>query len=257
MLSLKRWLVLGFAAAAVVQSPAVVRAAETGTIEGQIVLEGEIPKLAPRVKKGDATARDAATCATDDVPNEKLVVDPETKGIANVFIYLKKAPANMPAELKVSKTKEVVLDQKGCRYLPHTLAVRTDQAVRCVSSDNVAHNVNVTPFVNEGKNFIVPGGDKVGTAVPLPKVEALPVKVNCDIHNWMTSYWVVTDHPYVAVTDAQGKFKIEGLPAGEHSFTVWQESAGYIDRKMVVNVKAGAQTLPVKKVPVASFKMLD
>ncbi len=253
MLSLNRWLFLGLTAAAL-QIPTVARGADVGTIEGQIVLDGEIPKLDAKVKKGDPTARDAATCAAEEVPDESLVVDPASKGIANVVIYLRKAPAGIPADLKASKEKELVVDQKGCRYFPHVLAVRTDQKVRCISSDPVAHNVNISPFTNNPKNFVIPGNDKEGTLVDMPKPENLPVNVKCDIHPWMQSYWVVTDHPYVAVTDGEGKFKIEGLPVGEHSFTVWQEKAGYIDRALKVNVKAGSQTLPVKKVPVASFK---
>ena len=253
MLSLNRWLVLGAFAAAALQSPTHLLAAETGTIEGQFVLDGDAPKLAPKVAKGDPAARDAGTCAVEEVPDESLVVDPATKGIANIIIWLRKAPADMPAELKASKEKELTVDQKGCRYFPHVLAVRTDQTVRCISSDAVAHNVNVTPFINPAANFIIPANDKKGTAVTLPKPETLPVNVKCDIHNWMQSFWVVTDHPYVAITDKEGKFKIEGLPVGKHEFTVWQEKAGYVERKFAVEVKAGAQALPVVKVPVAKF----
>jgi hypothetical protein len=252
MLSLKRWLVVGAFAAAALQVPSHVFA-QTGSIEGQFILDGEAPTLPPKVKTGDPTAKDPATCAADDVPDESLVVDPATKGIANVIVYLRKKPANMPA-MQPPKEKELVVDQKGCRYFPHVLAVRTDQTVRCISSDPIAHNVNVAPFTNPAANFIIPGGDKTGSVVTLPKPESLPVNVKCDIHAWMTSWWVVTDHPYAAVTDKEGKFKIEGLPVGEHSFTVWQESSGYIERAYKVTVKAGAQTLPTVKVPVAKFK---
>jgi len=253
MLSLNRWLVLGMTAAAGFSAPSVLQA-QTGTIEGQFVLDGAPPALAPKVAKGDATARDAQTCAADEVPDESLVVDPATKGIANIIVYLRKAPANMPAELKESKEKNLTVDQKGCRYFPHVLAVRTDQTVTCVSSDPVAHNVNIAPFINPPQNFIIPANDKKGTAVKMPKPESLPVNVKCDIHTWMQSYWVVTDHPYAAVTDKEGKFKIEGLPVGDHSFTVWQEKSGYIDRAFKVSVKAGTQTLPAVKVPAAKFE---
>src|SRR5262245_10289202 len=111
MLSLNRWLVLGAVAVAALQSPSVVFG-QTGTIEGQVVLDGEIPKLAPKVAKGDPAARDAATCAAEEVPDESLVVDPATKGIANVIIYLKKKPAAMPAGFQPPEPKELVVDQK-------------------------------------------------------------------------------------------------------------------------------------------------
>jgi hypothetical protein len=231
------------------------QAVEWGTIEGQFVLDGDAPKLDPRVRKGDATAKDAAVCAADDIPNEALVVDPDTKGIANIIVYLRKAPADVHPDLKSSKSKSVEFDQKGCRYLPHVIAVRTDQQVMCKSSDSVSHNVHTNPLANDGKNFLVSPSAKEGTPVAMPKVEGLPVRVTCDIHPWMDSYWVVQDHPYMAVTDSKGNFKIENLPVGTHKFTVWQESAGYVDRSFEVTVKAGENKLPVTKVPLAKFKL--
>jgi len=230
-------------------------AADTGTIEGQIVLDGKLPELAPKVREGDQTAKDAAVCAKEGVPNEELVVDPKTNSVANVVIYLRKAPAGMPAAAKASASKEVEFDQKGCRYLPHVLTVRTDQTVMCVSNDAVSHNVHTNPFSNQAKNFIVTPNAEKGTPVEMPQTENLPVRVTCDIHPWMESYWVVTDHPYVAVTDAEGKFKIENLPVGKHKFTVWQESAGYINRNFEVTVKKGDNELPAIKVPLAKFKL--
>jgi len=253
MLKFHRGLFLGLAAAACVQIPAL-SLAQTGSIEGQIIFDGAAPVLPPKVAKGDPTAKDKEVCAVNEVPDESLVVDPTTKGIANVVVYLKKAPAGMPAALKVAKVKEAEFDQKGCRFFPHILAVRTDQTVKCLSNDAVAHNVNITPLINDSKNFIVPPNDKAGVDVKMPKAEGLPVNVKCDIHSWMQALWVVTDHPYVAVTDKEGKFKIEDLPVGEHSFTVWEEKSGYLERAYKVNVKAGLQTLPSLKVPAAKFE---
>jgi len=256
MLRLKLSCLAALAAAVVLlTSTAVVQAVEWGTIEGQFVLDGDAPKLDPKVRKGDATAKDAAVCAAENVPNETLVVDPESKGIANVIVYLRKAPADIHPDLKSSKSKSIDFDQKGCRYLPHVVALRTDQQVMCKSQDAVSHNVHTNPLTNDGKNFLVSPNAKEGTPVAMPKVESLPVRVTCDIHPWMESWWVVQDHPYVAVTDAKGNFKIENLPVGTHKFTVWQESAGYVDRNFEVTVKAGENKLPATKVPLAKFKL--
>jgi hypothetical protein len=230
------------------------RAADYGTIEGQFILDGAVPSLPPEVTKGDPTAKDAAVCAAEDVPNELLVVDPTSKGIANIAIYLRKAPANVHPDLKASKEKEVKFNQKGCRFEPHMLIVRTDQTVKCVSEDGVAHNLRTSPFSNQAQNFTVPANDQKGTAVAMSKTENVPVKVQCDIHQFMDAFWVVTDNPYAAVTDKDGKFKIENLPVGTYEFTVWQEDAGYINRKFSVTVKAGDNQLPVEKVALSKFK---
>ncbi|MBX3441086.1 MAG: hypothetical protein KF774_01675 [Planctomyces sp.] len=229
-----------------VEAPA--RSADVGAITGQIVLDGEPPKLKKKVTS-------AAVAACSDVPNEDLVVDDETMGIANVVVFLRKAPDGMPSELKASEEDAVTFDQKDCVFLPHVLVVRTDQAVHCISNDAVAHNVHTHPFKNTGVNFAIAANTLTPVQVPMKQTESLPVKVSCDMHSWMTAWWVVTDHPYVAVTDKEGKFKIENLPVGEHVFTVWQEKAGYLDRNYRVNVAAGETELAPLKAPLAKFKL--
>ncbi|HWL08161.1 MAG TPA: hypothetical protein VNQ76_07150 [Planctomicrobium sp.] len=230
-------------------------AAGYGSLEGQVILNGDVPAAVPVVKKGDATVKDATTCSIDDIPNDARLFDPETKGIGNVFIYMRRAPKDIHPDLKNSVEKEVVFDQKNCRFIPNSLIVRTDQVVRCISDDDVSHNVHTNPFANVAENFIVLPKDRKGAAVAVPKAEALPVKVQCDIHPWMVAWWVVVDHPYAAVTGKDGKFKIENLPEGEHEFRVWHPDAGYIDRKLMVKVKDGeTTTVKTMEVPLKSFE---
>ncbi|WP_437190908.1 carboxypeptidase regulatory-like domain-containing protein [Planctomicrobium sp. SH527] len=229
-------------------------AAGYGSVEGQFILDGDVPAATPLKKKGDTTIKDAATCAADDIPNEARAFDPKTKGIGNIVVYMRRAPANIHPDLKESKAKEVVFDQKNCRFLPHAMIVRTDQTVVCKSDDDVAHNVHTNPLANTSVNSMVMPKDRTGIKVQMPAAENIPVKVQCDIHPWMLSWWVVVDHPYAAITDSEGKFKIENLPEGEHEFRVWHESAGYINRKLTVKIKDGeTTTLKVHKVPVKSF----
>ena len=52
----------------------------------------------------------------------------------------------------------------------------------------------------------------------------------------MDSYIEVLDQPYAAVTDTDGKFRIEKLPAGEHTFTVWHERCGYLHKAVRITV---------------------
>lgn len=214
--------------------------AQWGTLKGQILLDGDIPKIEPLVVKGNNNAKDAAVCAAQDVPDEKLVVDPASKGIANVAVYLVKKPAKVHPDLEKSEHKQVNFDQKGCRFEPHMMVVRTDQEVLVLSNDAVAHNTHTYPQKNQQNNFVVSPNDRKGVAIkPMTLSEKLPSKVACDIHPWMSAYWIILDHPYGAVTNEKGEFEIANLPVGKHEFIVWQESAGYLDKKYTVDVKAG------------------
>jgi hypothetical protein len=249
----------GWSAVAVVAASLLVAVpsaeAQWGSIKGKVILDGDIPALKPLVKMGDAAAKDAAVCAAMDVPNEALVVDAATKGIANVAIYLKKAPDKVHPDLAKPAAMEVVYDQKGCRFLPHIAVVQTNQVVQVISDDAIAHNTRGNPIRNNGFNFIISPNDREGIKVPMKQAERLPVGVGCDIHPWMKGFWVVVDHPYATVTAADGTFEIKNLPAGEHEFIVWQEAAGYIERSLIVKVTdKGTTEVPVIKAPVKNFK---
>lgn len=238
------------AAAFCLKASAVSLADGWGSVEGQFVLEdGELPTLQPLVRQGDASAKDADVCAADGVPDETLVINPENRGIANICLYMRSAPDDIHPDLAESEEPEVVFDQKGCRFRPHILIVRTDQTVLIKSDDPIAHNTRTSPFANQPINFTVRPNDQEGVPVEMPRSELRtpPVKVSCDIHPWMSGYWMVSDHPYVAVTDSDGRFRIENLPAGTHTFRVWQERAGYLEteafsRDLEVTIEDGEVT---------------
>jgi hypothetical protein len=238
-------------------------AAGTGSVAGQFVLEGDVPKLAPLVKQGDATVKNAEVCAKQSVPDDSLVVDESTKGIANIFIYLQKPPAGMPSELKESKDKIVKFDQENCRFVPHALILRTDQSIEILSGDPISHNTHVYPIRQDGKNQVLAPNDRSGNVKwEFTMPEKMPTTVKCDIHSWMEARWLIIDHPYAAITDKEGRFKIENVPAGEHNFMIWHERAGWVfgasKRSIPVAVEADKTTqlgnAASISVPVANFE---
>ena len=225
---------------------------EYGSITGQFVLEGDAPPREIAVKAG-APVNNAPICSAADIPSDSLIIDPETSGIADIFIYLPKAEKIHP-KLKESAQKEVIFDQKGCRFIPHALFARTDQVVRVKSADNCAHNTKTNPLRNQAVNFALTPNDREGVEVKNKVAEKLPIEVQCNIHNWMSARWLILDHPYAAISDGKGKFTIADLPAGEHELLIWQEKAGYVERKYKVTVVGGKTTdLGTIKVPIAKF----
>jgi hypothetical protein len=214
--------------------------AQWGTIKGQVILDGDIPRIPLLVKKGDLANKDAAICAAHDIPDEKLVVDPKTKGIANIVIYLAKKPVNVHPNLAQSKDKEVKIDQKGCLYVPHVMLVRTDQRVRVFSDDAIFHSTHTHPIKNDLENFVMAPNDRSGVVLkPMKLAEKVPTKVTCDIHPWTSAYLMVLDHPYAAITDEKGHFEIAHLPVGIHEFKVWHESSGFLEKKRTIRIQEG------------------
>lgn len=215
-----------------------------GTIKGRLVLDAaEAPARLVLQEKGQA-AKDGQVCAKDEaILDDKLVVDPKTKGIQFGFVYLAKPNGQHPDALKAisAKTPKVVFDQLNCRFVPHVVAVTTDQTVVFKSSDPTSHNLRYAGFANGGFNQMLPAKSEVEKKFT---VEKRPIAVGCDLHPWMTGYLMVFDHPFFAVTGEDGSFEIQGVPAGKQNVVVWQEKAGYVTPGnavgVPVDVKAGA-----------------
>jgi hypothetical protein len=217
-----------------------------GTIKGRLVWGGaEVPAPTLKVKKGDANVKDAAVCAAGDIPDEAYIVDPSTKGVADGFAYVVAPNGKNPeAEMAfLKKTPEVILDQKGCQFIPHVVAVHKDQALVFKSSDPVVHNIRYTGFTIGALNQVVAANGKL--PVKFTKTERNPVKLFCDFHPWMTGAFMVFDHPFFAVTKPDGSFEIKGVPAGAQQFIVRHPEVGYVTtgaaKGITVNVPAGGE----------------
>ena len=224
-------------------------ASGVGTFRGQVVLEGAVAPLPFLVSEGSAI-KDAEVCAAQDIPDEKLVLG-EGNGVANAVVYLPKAPKGVEIP---PPDGPAVFDQKGCRFLPHVLLIRTGRPLEVLSGDSVAHNTHTYPVRNQPLNTLVTPNERTGqVTVTYEKAESVPFPVKCDFHSWMAAYHLPLDHPWAAVTDENGNFEIPDLPAGKHKFRVWHESCGYIDRNLSVTITADGTTteqitLPAEKV---------
>lgn len=231
-----------------------VEAAGFGSITGKVSLSGDFSPLAPLIKQG-AEVKDKEVCAAVDIPDERLVVG-EGNGVANVFVYLPKAPkGGKPLE---TPAEPLVFDQKNCRFFPHCSIVPVKQVVKVLSDDTVAHNTHTFPAKNNSVNNGVAPMDREGKLTySLTKSENTPFAIKCDYHTWMNAWQLPVDHPYATVTDANGSFTIADLPAGKHTFVVWHEAAdgNYVERKLAVEVKAGETTEVKIDYPAARLKL--
>lgn len=202
-----------------------------GTLRGKVEYSGSISQT-PMFTKG-ADIKDAAVCSAVDVPDE--TVQGRDGGLANVFIYLKKAPKNVPT----APDTPLIFDQKHCTFKPHAMSMRTGQIVKVLNSDGVAHNTHTYGVKTTSFNSIVPPNDAVGANLIYKQAELEPISVGCDIHPWMKAFHLPIDHPFIALSSEDGTFEIKDLPAGKHEFKVWHEAGKLLEKALVVTVKPG------------------
>lgn len=174
--------------------------------------------------------QDNSACG-DTVPVEEIVVSGGK--LANAVVYLDGIAAG--AALKKAPA---VLDQKQCRYVPHVQAMDKGAVLTTVNSDAVLHNTH--SYLGGTRTVFNLALPDQGQRVDSTMRRAGMVTVGCDAgHDWMSAYIHVSEHPYYAVTGADGAFRLEQVPPGTHKLTVWHEKLG--TKSVEVTVTAGAE----------------
>lgn len=239
---------------AAVQDPApaapIGAAAKTGRLEGQITVDGEIPAPNFFVAPG---AKVQGVIVPFGVLNEQLLVDPKSKGVANVVIYLQRPPAGYQSKTPEAKAS---LRQNGFQFVPHVLLIQAGQQIELVNQDPVNVNIHFSPVRNRPQDFALPpaGAKGQNALIGLEKPERLPVVVLSNLHSFMRSYVLVQNHPFCAVTDETGRFSIPNLPPGTHQFVIWHEKVGYLTRDQPVTITAGKTEKWSLKYPAGLFE---
>ena len=217
----------GAAATPAAAAPAV---ADAATVGGLVKLEGTAPKMPPMQMAADPFC---ASQHPTPAPDEEVVVGPGGE-LANVIVYVKNAPAT-PAP-----STPAVLDQKGCKYIPHVTAVQVGQTIQIKNSDNTLHNVHAMPAINSQFNEGQPVQGMVSKK-KFDKVEMTPFRIKCDVHGWMESYMAVLPHSYHSVSQMNGQFSIGNLPPGNYTLVAWHEKYGQQEQQVTVGPKEQKQ----------------
>lgn len=194
--------------------------ANAADLKGKFVLDGDAP--AP-VQVADPKAGSEFPGAT--IFYDNMVVDPTTKGIANIAVWVRSDMVQVTPEAEKAIAAEVEIDNKTGKFHPHIVGLwPSKQKLFFRNSDPVAHNSN---FPHAGVNPLLPAGSR--QEIPVAGTKLLPQELSCNIHPWMKAFIVLREHPYVAVTGADGSFVIKNLPEGvELEFQVWHEKSGYV-----------------------------
>lgn len=217
-------------------SPGSEAAAPTDTADGPGVITGvmtfEGPAPTPRPLRMDS---DPKCVAEPGATSDALLVGPGG-GLQNVFVYVKEG---LEGRTYAVPTTPVVLDQKGCRYVPHVFGVQVGQPFRISNSDPTLHNVNAAPTSNRPFNFGQPASvPAVTRQFDQPEIM---IPLRCDVHGWMNAYAGVVAHPFFAVTGPDGAFEIKGLQPGAYTIEAWHEQLGTRTQAVTVDAESPAK----------------
>lgn len=181
-------------------------------VTGRVTLKGS-PKNADRVIK---MAGDPKCAHFGEIKTEVWKVS-EDGGLAEAVVIVPDAPPN-------ESPREVLMDQTGCRYVPHVVAIEKGASVRFRNSDPTLHNVRGTEYRGKGvleRNLFNVGQPGKGTQNVIPFKEPGRYQVKCDVHPWMQAWVIVAESGTFAVSTSDGSFKLPTLPDGDYTARAW------------------------------------
>jgi plastocyanin len=204
-----------------------------GTVKGLVRFVGRRPAR----KYVDMSSEPACVEAHDGKAyDESLDVNPNGT-LANVFVYVKTGLEGKRFEIPAAP---VTIDQQGCWFRPRVLGIQIGQVLQVTNSDPVTHNIHPLAQINREWNHSQGEGDP--SLARKFTTKEIMVRVKCNIHSWMHAFIGILDHPYFAVTGADGRFEIRTLPPGEYTLEAWQETMGTQEQKITLSPSATMQT---------------
>jgi len=187
-----------------------------GGVKGTVKFEGTVPKAKLVSMSADPSC---AKQHPSPVFSQEVITD--SKGdLENVIVFVSEGLGDRTFD---APTQPVVVEQKGCMYQPHVLAVRANQPLHVVNNDPTSHNIHPTPANNREWNKAEPPGTTVDETFAREEI-AIPVK--CNLHPWMHGYIAVFKHPFFTVTGKDGSFDLSRLPPGTYAIKAWHEKLG-------------------------------
>ena len=203
--------VLSLVSLVVIQPSTELGAARNGVIRGRV----EIRRVIPQVERRPGVTDLGAPAARD--------VDDRMRSV----VYLESAPRRA---FEVDEGGRAVMDQRNETFVPHLLAIMTGTTVEFPNSDKFYHNVfslSKTARFDLGRyaagRFRSVRFDKPGI-----------VRVFCDIHSHMNAFILVFSHPFFALTDDEGRYRIESVPPGSYNVVAWNEGTASESKPVTV-----------------------
>jgi len=198
--------------------------ADDAVVNGVVKLEGNVPSPNHVDMAGDPQC---AKLHPTGAMAEDILTD-SNGGLQNVIVFISAGLADRTFD---PPKDAATIEQNGCMYQPHVIAIEVNQKLEVVNSDTTTHTVHVLPVNNPPWDKPQPPGPPIEVTFPQQEV-AIPVK--CDLHPWMRGYIAVFKHPYFAVTGRNGSFEIKNLPPGTYTIQAWHEKLGTATQEVTI-----------------------
>lgn len=168
------------------------------------------------------------TIAMGQIHDVQGVVEVDGRQVENVVVYVERDSGGTPGTVHPDT---VIMDQRGLRFLPSVVAGRPGLTVEFLNSDPILHNVFSPGWSGESFDLgTYPSNMSRSHTFSRPG----PHVILCHVHPEMVAYVVVVSTPFHAVTGPEGRFRIEGIPAGSHRIEVWRRGSEPVGRRFTV-----------------------
>jgi plastocyanin len=187
-----------------------------GSIRGRVEIHREtaMPERRPAVA-------DLATPAGHDMPDTRRAV-----------VYLETAPSGPSEDRRPTRVR---MDQRNETFVPRILAVTVGTVVDFPNSDITFHNVFSLSKTRRFDLGRYAKGKSQAVTFDHPGV----VRVFCDIHSHMSAFILVFSHSFFAVTDNDGRYRIDNVPPGTYAVSAWHEGARHDTGTAIIASQGG------------------
>ncbi len=213
-----------------------VDAATAGAISGVVHFDGIAPARIPIDVSADPGCLQPSIPDIPNPPNltEQVVVNDHL--LSNVYVYIK---SGAPNYIAAPGSRPALLNQKGCRYTPHVVAIQQGGSVAFLNSDSTVHNIHTMPTQpgNSSTDITEPANSTEPRTQSFPAPEVM-IPVRCNNHPWMSAFINVAPNPWFAITGTEGTFSITGLPPGTYTLAAVHEKLGEQDIQITVKPKS-------------------
>ncbi|MDO8462467.1 MAG: carboxypeptidase regulatory-like domain-containing protein [Deltaproteobacteria bacterium] len=197
-----------------------------GTVTGQVRFQGVVPR-----PKTILVTNDESVCGSKKIVETGIGkgASPKDKMVKGALLYIKGTVVGSKA--LVVPPESLVIDQKGCEFIPRVLLVPVGVPFLVRNSDLTLHNFRTDARENRPLNQAQSKGSSP-LSIRFDRPEIIPF--GCDVHPWMKGWVVVAPHAYYALSDEKGRYSLADIPAGDYTVGLWHELFGEQQKKLVL-----------------------